>query len=76
MFIQSAKITSKGQITLPKIVRDALQSDVVTFEVIGDMVTIKPVSTVSGSLKAYSKSIPFKEARDTAWDEIAHDYQP
>jgi AbrB family looped-hinge helix DNA binding protein len=34
----TAKITSKGQVTIPKAIRKVLKGDVVEFEVLGDQV--------------------------------------
>jgi antitoxin PrlF len=44
--MQQAKVTFKGQITIPKAVRDALdiqQGDSVTFTLEGDLAVLKPV---------------------------------
>lgn len=70
----TTKITSKGQVTIPKRIREKLNSEVVEFEVVNDKVIIKPVRSVAGSLKAYAKAfIPFKEAREKAWEEVVHE---
>ena len=71
----TAKITRKGQVTIPKEMRDVLQSDVVEFEKIGnDKIIIKPVKSVAGSLKKYSKKyVPLKEVRDKVWEDVVRD---
>lgn len=75
MLAHTTKITSKGQITLPKEVRDFLHTDIITFEITDNNVMIKPINKVSGSLKDYKKDISFEKARDSAWNEVASDYQ-
>ena len=43
------------------------------FDIVKDQVIIRPLTSVAGSLSAYGKkkSIPFKEAREKAWDEMS-----
>ncbi|AIL66180.1 transcriptional regulator, AbrB family (plasmid) [Rickettsiales bacterium Ac37b] len=70
MHTGSVKITSKGQVTLPKIIRDFISSDVITFDIIDDQVIIKPVRNVAGSLKKYNKTIEsFQKIRAKAWQD-------
>ncbi len=71
----TAKITRKGQVTIPKEMRDILQSDVVEFEKVGnDEIVIKPVKSVGGSLKKYTKKyVPLKEVKHKVWEDVAHD---
>jgi AbrB family looped-hinge helix DNA binding protein len=67
----TAKITKKGQVTIPREIRKALDSNVVEFEVSGNDVFIRPVRSVAGSLSVYAESyIPIKEIRDSVWDEV------
>ena len=65
----TAKITEKGQVTIPRKIREKLNSEVVEFEIVDDTVLIKPVRSVAGSLRAYSHKGPrsFEEARVEAW---------
>jgi AbrB family looped-hinge helix DNA binding protein len=68
------KITSKGQVTLPKNIRNILQSDVVEFEVINGDVVIRPVKSVSGALSAFAQTYkPLKEIKDSVWEEAARE---
>ena len=46
-----AKITKKGQVTIPLKVRKKLNSEIIEFSVIEDQVIIRPVKSVAGSLK-------------------------
>jgi AbrB family looped-hinge helix DNA binding protein len=68
----SATITSKGQITIPRAARQALNSSTVDIEVQGNLVILRPVQSVGGSLAAYGRGIePFNDIRDTVWQEVA-----
>ena len=71
----TAKITQKGQVTIPRKIRAKLGSEVVEFDIVKDQIILRPLPSVGGSLSAYAKkdSIPFKEAREKAWDEIARE---
>jgi len=66
------KITQKGRVTILRKIREKLGSIVVKFDIVNDQIIIRPLTRVAGSLSAYGKkeSIPFKEAREKAWDEI------
>ena len=68
----TAKITKKGQVTIPQKIRQKLNSEVIQFDVVEDNVVIRPVKSVAGSLSSYAKKrfIPFKEAREKAWEEV------
>ena len=74
MLTNVSRLTKKGQVTIPKKIRDRLKSDTVVFEILGDHVIIKPVKSVAGALQKYARaSIPFKEVREKAWEEVAHE---
>jgi AbrB family looped-hinge helix DNA binding protein len=75
MLISTTKITRKGQVTLPKEVRDILHTDIITFEIKDNNVMIKPINKVSGSLRDYKKDISFQDARNKAWNELASNYE-
>ena len=69
----TAKITSKGQITIPRKIRDILKSSTVEFEVIEGGVLIRPVPSVGGSLKSYAKTHrSLAKIRGKVWGEVAH----
>ena len=68
----SATITSKGQITIPRAARLALNSSTVDIEVKGNLVILRPVQSVAGSLAAYQRGAEsFEVIRDTVWQEVA-----
>lgn len=69
----TAKITSKGQVTIPRKIRDELKSDTVEFEVVEGGVLIRPVSSVGGSLSSYAEGDgSLGEIREKVWEEVAH----
>lgn len=71
---RTVKITSKGQATIPKEIRDLLKTDVVEFEVIEGKVVLKPVRSVGGSLSQYSKEyVALKDIRGAIWEDVARD---
>lgn len=68
----SATITSKGQITIPRAARQALNSSTVDIEVQGNLVILRPIQSVAGSLAAYrTDDGTFEEIRDMVWQEVA-----
>lgn len=70
MTTKAIKITSKGQATIPKEIRDLLKTDVVEFDVIEGAVVVRPVLSVGGSLRRYSREyIPLKDIKGKVWEE-------
>jgi AbrB family looped-hinge helix DNA binding protein len=70
----TAKITSKGQVTIPKAIRKVLKGDVVEFQVVEDRVILKPVSSVGGALSAYAKAPKsLHEVREEVWEEVVNE---
>ena len=68
----SATITSKGQITIPRAARKALNTSTVDIEVQGNLVILRPVQSVAGSLAAYQRDPEkLEKIRDTVWQEVA-----
>ena len=68
----SATITSKGQLTIPRAARRALNSSTVDIEVQGNMVILRPVQSVAGALAAYGRDQEdFNEIRNQVWKEVA-----
>ncbi len=71
-----AKITSKGQVTIPKKMRDMLGSDVVRFRVEGERIVLEPVRDLGGVFRKYARGgIPFEKEREIAWEKVAHEYK-
>ncbi len=72
-----SKISSKGQITLPKSVRERLGSKLVRLISDDDGVRIEPVLDVAGSLQRYAKNyVTIEEAREGAAQAAARDGDP
>lgn len=68
----AVKITRKGQITIPKKIRDVLRSSAVYFEVKDDIVMVKPVRDAAGSLHEFAvnvkQGVSLKQMKDNAWE--------
>jgi AbrB family looped-hinge helix DNA binding protein len=70
----TATITSKGQLTLPREARRALDSNTVEIEVQDETVILRPVRSVGGALAKYAagkKPVPIGEMREQVWGEVA-----
>jgi AbrB family looped-hinge helix DNA binding protein len=69
----TAKITKKGQVTIPREIRKRLDTDVIEFAIQKDQTVLKPVKSVAGSLNSYAsgKVDSYEEVRETAWEETA-----
>ena len=70
---RAIKITTQGQITLPKYIRNLLATENVKLEVDSDnIIRIIPIKDVAGSLTQYAKKIDgtdFNTLRNQAWEE-------
>jgi AbrB family looped-hinge helix DNA binding protein len=67
----TARITSKGQVTIPKAIRRVLKGDVVEFQIVKDQIILKPVSSVGGALSTYAKAPKaFPQVREKVWQEV------
>jgi AbrB family looped-hinge helix DNA binding protein len=71
----TAKITKKGQVTIPRKIREALDSQIIEFAIVGNDIVVRPVKSVAGSLSSYAKKrvVGFKETREKAWDEAVRE---
>ncbi|MEY3197452.1 MAG: hypothetical protein RLZZ59_823 [Pseudomonadota bacterium] len=70
MISQTLSIGPRGQITLPKKIRDLFNSTTVVLELVDSShVMISPVPDVGGAISNYAKEtdLSFKEIRDKAW---------
>ncbi len=73
----TAKITSKGQITLPKEIREQLHvrtGEVVVFEKEDNKIVIKPARTLKefkGVLKGKGRVVEFDEMRKKAKEHVS-----
>lgn len=72
--VKTAKVSSKGQVTLPRKAREVLGSRLVRIIVEGGAVRIEPVADLAGSLKRYAKTrVPIRAARERAWDAVVRE---
>lgn len=66
----TAHITSKGQLTIPKKIRNLLNSRVVEFVVEDNRIEVRAVSSVAAGLKQYASSyVPLSEVREAVWGD-------
>ena len=72
MATAAVKITRKGQVTIPKEIREKLKANAVYFEVENDIVMVKPVRDAAGSLREYARNVKpgvsMKQMKDRAWE--------
>ncbi|MBI5074273.1 MAG: AbrB/MazE/SpoVT family DNA-binding domain-containing protein [Nitrospirae bacterium] len=72
MTTSAVKITQKGQVTIPKEIREKLKASAVYFEVENDTVMIRPVRDAAASLSEYTGSVrpgvSMKQMKDRAWE--------
>ena len=74
MYINTLTITSKGQISLPKRIRQILDSNIVSLVVTEDnKVMISPVHDLGGALSKYKKdsNLTFHNIREQVWLDSA-----
>ena len=70
------KITSKGEVTIPKRIRNILGTDLVKFKVEGGKIILEPVRDIGGIFKDYTKkTIPHEKEREIAWKKVADGYR-
>lgn len=71
------KITRKGQVTIPKKIRERLKATAVYFEVVEDEVVVRAVRDAAGSLSAYAANAGLnaspEQMKDRAWEEAVHE---
>ena len=70
----AATITSKGQITIPRAARKALNTSIVEVEIQGELVILRPVKSVAGALAKYAEGnepLPLHEVREKVWEEVS-----
>ncbi|HAR46632.1 MAG: hypothetical protein A2X56_12350 [Nitrospirae bacterium GWC2_57_13] len=72
MSTAAVKITRKGQVTIPKEIRERLNANAVYFEVEDDIVMVKPVRDAAGSLREYAGNVKpgasRRQMKDKAWE--------
>ena len=77
MATAAVKITRKGQVTIPKEIRERLKATVLYFEVIDDDIVVRAVRDAAGSLSEYAGNVKpgvsMKQMKDRAWEEAVHE---
>jgi len=72
MTTAAVRITSKGQVTIPKEIREKLKAKSVYFEVKDDTVMVRPVRDAAGSLSEYAGNVEpevsMKQMKERAWE--------
>ena len=73
----AVKITKKGQITIPKVIRERLKTSTVYFDVVDDTIMMKAVRDVAGSLHEYARNVKpgtsIKQIKEKAWEVAARE---
>ena len=71
----TAKVTKKGQVTIPREIRKRLDSDVIEFTILEGRIVLKPVKSVAGSLSSFArgKVVSYEEEREKAWEEAVRE---
>jgi AbrB family looped-hinge helix DNA binding protein len=77
MATEAMKITQKGQVTIPKRIREILNATAVYFDVVNDEVVVRAVRDAAGSLSEYAGNVKpgtsMKRMKDRAWEEAVHE---
>ena len=77
MATEAVKITRKGQVTIPKKIRERLKATVVYFEVVDDEIVVRAARDAAGSLSEYAGNvkpgISMAQMKDGAWEEAVHE---
>ncbi|MGB7624615.1 MAG: AbrB/MazE/SpoVT family DNA-binding domain-containing protein [Terriglobia bacterium] len=72
MTTAAVKITRKGQVTIPKAIREKLKASSVYFEVEGNLVMLKPVRDAAASLREFAGNVKrdasMKQRKQKAWE--------
>lgn len=72
MTTAAVKITRKGQVTIPREIREKLKANAVYFEVEDDIVMVKPVRDAAGSLREFARNVKpgasLRQMKDKAWE--------
>jgi len=73
----AVKITRKGQVTIPKEIREKLKTNAVYFEIVDDTVVVKAVKDAAGSLSEYAKNVKpgvsMRKIKGMAWEEAVRE---
>ncbi len=72
MMTAAVKITRKGQVTIPREIREKLKVNAIYFEVEDDTIMVKPVRDAAGSLREYAGNVKhgasMRQVKEKAWE--------
>jgi AbrB family looped-hinge helix DNA binding protein len=71
MYITTITISPKGQIVLPKKIRNILNTSIISLEINDDnQIIISPIHDVGASLSSYQKNtaLSFEQIRQESWN--------
>ena len=75
MISKTLSISPRGQITLPKKLRDLFKTNTIVIEIADDKhAVISPITDVAGSISNYNKetNLPFDKIRNDAWNNSSN----
>lgn len=71
------KITKKGQVTIPRAIREKLKTSTIYFDVVDDVIMVRAVKDVAGSLREFAKNVKpgtsMKQIKEKAWEVATHE---
>ncbi len=71
----AVKITKKGQVTIPKEIREKLKTNTIYFDVVDETIMVKAVRDAAGALHQYAKNVKpgttMREIKERAWEAAA-----
>ena len=77
MLAKAVKITKKGQVTIPKNIRDRLDATLVYFEVVEGQIVLRAVKDAGGSLSKYAANAKsgetMEQMKEEAWEEAVYE---
>ena len=77
MTTAAVKITKKGQVTIPKEIRERLKTNTIYFDVKEDDIVVRAVRDVAGSLHEYAKNvkpgISIRQMKEKSWEVAVHE---
>jgi AbrB family looped-hinge helix DNA binding protein len=77
MSTATVKITAKGQITIPRKIREHLKSETICFDIKNNDVVLRPVGDAAGALHKYARNnkagADFKKVKAAAWENAVRE---
>ncbi len=70
---QTVIMSRKGQITIPKAMRNNLSSSIMEISVTNQGILLHSIEDVGGCLGGQVAKVSYEEARKSAWAKVAHE---